>query len=95
MDYAYLQKSFKLSKPYLTQLVCAHDEGCLTGSADFYMNYYPESHTRRLLQFSARFWNRGTTAFEPDVKKSDWQWHSCHAHFHSMERFADFDLLGK
>jgi len=93
MDYFYLAKSFKVTKPLLAQLVCAYDEGCLASSAAFYMNTYPEHHTRKLLHFSARFWNRGTASFRPDVKKDDWEWHSCHAHYHSMERFSDFDLI--
>ena len=94
MDYAYLKTSFVLSNPFLGQLMCAYDEGCLSTSADYYM-HFPERYTRRLLRFSARFWNRGTDDFVPDVNKNDWQWHSCHQHFHSMERFADFDLLGE
>lgn len=95
MDYFYLGKSFKITQPYLAQLVCSYDEGCLASTASFYMNTYPESYRRKLLHFSARFWNRGTVAFLPDVKKDDWEWHECHAHYHSMERFADFDLIGE
>ena len=95
MDYAYLEKSFRISQPYLVELVCSYDEGCLGSSAAIYMHTYPESYTRKLLRFSARFWNRGTSEFLPDIRKEEWEWHQCHAHYHSMERFADFDLIGK
>eukprot|EP00794_Sanderia_malayensis_P005465 gene5465-6148_t len=94
MDFKYLEKSFLISNPILARLMCAYEEGCLSSSAGHYM-YYPEMFTRRLLKFSAKFWNKGTDDFIPHVKKSAWQWHSCHQHYHSMERFADFDLLDK
>ncbi|XP_065071306.1 lysyl oxidase homolog 2B-like [Rhopilema esculentum] len=93
MDYFYLKDSFQVENPYLAQLACAFDEGCLASTANWYMHTYPEIYTRKLLRFSARFWNRGTADFITNVKKEDWQWHDCHAHYHSMERFADFDLI--
>merc|ERR1712168_1546964 len=49
-------------------------------------------NNRTLLRFTARFWNRGTADFRSNNNKEFWEWHRCHQHFHSMERFADYDL---
>ena len=49
-------------------------------------------NNRTLLRFTARFWNRGRADFRSNAEKNVWQWHRCHGHFHSMERFADYDI---
>ena len=38
-------------------------------------------------------WNRGTADFLPKSARNQWEWHACHAHYHSMENFIDYDLL--
>ena len=40
-----------------------------------------------------RVWNRGTADFLPKSARNQWEWHACHAHYHSMENFIDYDLL--
>jgi len=92
MDYRYLQKSVQLQSESLMELGCAYEENCLSGSAVYYINY-PNYYYRTLLRFSSRYWNRGTANFIPNISKRDWTWHSCHQHYHSMERFSDYDLI--
>ena len=29
----------------------------------------------------------------PKSARNQWEWHACHAHYHSMENFIDYDLL--
>ena len=94
MDAEYLKTSIKYESDILELLQCAYDEGCLASSASLYI-HRPQLYHRGLLRFSSRFWNRGTDNFLPNVNKEDWEWHDCHQHYHSMERFADYDLKGK
>lgn len=46
-----------------------------------------------MLRFTASIKNIGKVDFRPVKKKIQWQWHSCHRHYHSMEVFATFDIL--
>ena len=51
-------------------------------------------YTRRhLLRFDSHTWNWGISDFLPVNPRSEWQWHSCHNHYHSMETFVEYDLL--
>ena len=37
--------------------------------------------------------NWGTEAFLPHRERHNWQFHTCHNHFHSFEAFIHYDLL--
>ena len=89
--------SFQLSLqryPYVAQipmsyLMCAREENCLSSSAD----NAPRTSIRRLLRFDSLTMNYGRADFLPNAHPHEYQWHSCHMHFHSFERFIDYDIL--
>jgi len=91
MDYRELKKSIRVESRTLYDLSCAYEENCLSPTAAHYI-HFPHLFERTLLRFTSRFWNRGTDAFLPRKAKGDWEWHQCHQHYHSMERFSDYDL---
>jgi hypothetical protein len=37
--------------------------------------------------------NWGTADFRPNQRRDQWQFHTCHNHFHSFEAFIHYDLL--
>ncbi|XP_066934900.1 lysyl oxidase homolog 2B-like [Clytia hemisphaerica] len=92
MDYRQMKKSMRIESVSLVNLQCAFEEKCLSNTAKNYITY-PFLFERTLIRFTSRFWNRGTTDFRPNIAKNHWEWHDCHSHFHSMERFADYDLV--
>ena len=84
----------------IVALRCAHEEKCLSSSADEVFNNIQLArawfgHSRRVMRFSAKVHNVGTAAYRPYLTKNAWKWHTCHAHFHSDEEFAFYDLIGK
>ena len=91
MDYREIQKSIRVQSKPLFDLSCAYEENCLSSTAARYVQF-PHLFSRTLLRFTSRFWNRGTAPFLPFKEKGDWIWHECHQHYHSMERFTDYDL---
>ncbi|XP_076472252.1 lysyl oxidase homolog 2B-like [Babylonia areolata] len=90
-----LQSSVRLQDRPLYYLQCAMEENCLSSSAYALRNNGSNWRTaiRRLLRFSTVVHNRGDADFRPNIAKSNWQWHTCHMHFHSMEVFAHYDIL--
>lgn len=92
LDIPSLQDSVHLEDVSLSRLQCAAEENCLAPSAaeiDLRLSY----GIRRLLRFTTRAWNRGRADFRPALTPSDWIWHACHGHFHSMGEFTHYDIL--
>lgn len=90
-----IMSSVYLEDKHLFFLQCAMEENCLASEAYRLRRENPNFslETRRLLRFTASIANVGNADFSPFIPKTQWQWHSCHQHYHSMEVFAHFDLL--
>ncbi|CAJ1060566.1 lysyl oxidase-like 5a [Xyrichtys novacula] len=90
-DPYYIQAASYIQRVQMYALRCAAEENCLSRSA-----YHPSVRDldyRVLLRFPQRVKNQGTADFLPVKPRHDWEWHSCHQHYHSMEAFSNYDLL--
>ncbi|KAE8294168.1 Protein-lysine 6-oxidase [Larimichthys crocea] len=90
-DPYYIQAASYIQRVQMYALRCAAEENCLSRSA-----YHPSVRDldyRVLLRFPQRVKNQGTADFLPVKPRHEWEWHSCHQHYHSMEAFSNYDLL--
>lgn len=90
-DPYYVQIATYVQKVTMYSVRCAAEERCLASSA--YPHEGNDYHTRMLLRFPQRVKNQGTADFLPSRPQHQWEWHSCHQHFHSMDSFSHYDLL--
>ncbi|XP_029105274.1 protein-lysine 6-oxidase-like isoform X2 [Scleropages formosus] len=90
-DPYYIQASTYVQRVPMYALRCAAEENCLARSA--YRPGVRDVHHRVLLRFPQRVKNQGTADFLPFKPRHQWEWHSCHQHFHSMDAFSNYDLL--
>uniref|UniRef100_A0A3P9KSN4 Lysyl oxidase homolog n=1 Tax=Oryzias latipes TaxID=8090 RepID=A0A3P9KSN4_ORYLA len=84
-DPYYIQAASYIQRVQMYALRCAAEENCLSSVSD--LDY------RVLLRFPQRVKNQGTADFLPQKPRHEWEWHSCHQHYHSMEAFSNYDLL--
>ncbi|KAA0711915.1 Protein-lysine 6-oxidase [Triplophysa tibetana] len=90
-DPYYIQAASYIQRVQMYSLRCAAEENCLSSSA--YSPTIKDLDYRVLLRFPQRVKNQGTADFLPMKPHHEWEWHSCHQHYHSMEAFSHYDLL--
>ncbi|XP_056615268.1 lysyl oxidase-like 5a isoform X2 [Triplophysa dalaica] len=90
-DPYFIQAASYIQRVQMYSLRCAAEENCLSSSA--YSPSIRDLDYRVLLRFPQRVKNQGTADFLPVKPHPQWEWHSCHQHYHSMEAFSHYDLL--
>ncbi|XP_072296874.1 uncharacterized protein [Eucyclogobius newberryi] len=86
-----IQAGTYVQRMQMYALRCAAEENCLARSA--YSPTVRDIDFRVLLRFPQKVRNQGTADFLPVKPRYQWDWHSCHQHYHSMEAFSNYDLL--
>ncbi|XP_071368262.1 lysyl oxidase-like 5b [Centroberyx affinis] len=86
-----IQAGAYIQRMQMYALRCAAEENCLARSA--YGPTVRDIDYRVLLRFPQKVKNQGTSDFLPVKPRYQWDWHSCHQHFHSMDAFSNYDLL--
>ncbi|XP_031719987.1 lysyl oxidase-like 5a isoform X2 [Anarrhichthys ocellatus] len=90
-DPYYIQAASYIQRVQMYALRCAAEENCLSRSASH--PSVTDLDYRVLLRFPQRVKNQGTADFLPVKPRHEWEWHSCHQHYHSMDAFSNYDLL--
>ncbi|XP_041849180.1 protein-lysine 6-oxidase-like [Melanotaenia boesemani] len=86
-----IQAGAYIQRMQMYALRCAAEENCLARSA--YAPTVRDIDFRILLRFPQKVKNQGTADFLPFKPRYQWDWHSCHQHYHSMDAFSNYDLL--
>ncbi|KAI5092724.1 lysyl oxidase-like 5b precursor [Silurus meridionalis] len=86
-----IQAGAYVQRMQMYALRCAAEENCLARSA--YRPAVRDLDFRVLLRFPQKVRNLGTADFLPVKPRHQWEWHSCHQHYHSMDAFSLYDLL--
>ncbi|XP_075877991.1 protein-lysine 6-oxidase-like [Nelusetta ayraudi] len=86
-----IQAGAYIQRMQMYALRCAAEENCLARSA--YAPTVRDIDFRVLLRFPQKVKNQGTSDFLPVKPRYQWDWHSCHQHYHSMDAFSNYDLL--
>ncbi|XP_035994306.1 protein-lysine 6-oxidase-like [Fundulus heteroclitus] len=86
-----IQAGTYVQRMQMYALRCAAEENCLARSA--YAPGIRDIDFRVLLRFPQKVKNQGTADFLPLKPRYQWDWHSCHQHYHSMDAFSNYDLL--
>ncbi|KAF3698762.1 Protein-lysine 6-oxidase [Channa argus] len=86
-----IQAGAYVQRMQMYALRCAAEENCLARSA--YGPAVRDIDFRVLLRFPQKVKNQGTSDFLPFKPRYQWDWHSCHQHYHSMDAFSHYDLL--
>uniref|UniRef100_A0A8C5HKN7 Lysyl oxidase homolog n=3 Tax=Gouania willdenowi TaxID=441366 RepID=A0A8C5HKN7_GOUWI len=86
-----IQAGAYIQRMQMYSLRCAAEENCLSRSA--YTPAIRDIDFRVLLRFPQKVKNQGTADFLPVKPRHQWEWHSCHQHYHSMDAFSNYDLL--
>ncbi|XP_019712184.1 protein-lysine 6-oxidase-like [Hippocampus comes] len=86
-----IQAGAYVQRMQMFALRCAAEEDCLASSA--HGPSVSDIDFRVLLRFPQKVKNQGTADFLPLKPRHQWDWHSCHQHYHSMEAFSNYDLL--
>uniref|UniRef100_A0A674MZ65 Lysyl oxidase homolog n=1 Tax=Takifugu rubripes TaxID=31033 RepID=A0A674MZ65_TAKRU len=82
-----IQAGTYIQRMQMYALRCAAEENCL---ARYQLR---DIDFRVLLRFPQKVKNQGTGDFLPVKPRYQWDWHSCHQHYHSMDAFSNYDLL--
>ncbi|VDD81743.1 unnamed protein product [Mesocestoides corti] len=95
-DIEQLENSVHVQRLRLWHLECALEEHCFPNSVYTYIANNPGRYhwdSRTLIRFSSITKNVGTAPFLPALIPEHWEWHPCHAHYHSMKVFGRYEVV--